>query len=461
MTHQTYAEEIAAFTADLTIDDVPEEVTERARLHALDALGIALASSTTDFGTAIHQAARQLGTGDDAGVVGFGTRLPAASAALANGTLIHGLDFDDTHIRAVHHASAPALATALAVAEERGSTGQEALLAYVIGLEIGCRLAGAVPGELHDRGFHPTGIMGTFAAVAAAARLRKLEPAATVRSLGLAGSQAAGILEINGSWLKRLHPGWAAHSGIVAATMGAAGFAGPGTVFEGVHGVYQAHVGRVPDRAETGLDTLGSRWATTEIALKPYPCCHFTHAFIDAALAVRDELHGRGVRVSEIACIEAPTSERLLHQVTEPRESKIAPRTIYDALFSIQYATALALVTGRVDLAAFYDERYDDPEVLSLAAKVTCPVDRDSDYPAHFPGEVIIRLGDGTTVARRVPASRGTPDNPLTTAEVVAKFTTTAGRAVPQGQADTIAAIVLALDKEPDLGSLVKALTRS
>lgn len=459
MTDLTYSEEMARFTTELTYDDIPEDVRQAARLHLLDALGVGLAATTMDFGRVIHDAGSQMGTGGEATVIGFGTRLPVLAAALVNGTLIHGLDFDDTHIGAIHHATAPALAAMLSVGESESATGEEALTAYIIGLELGCRLAGAVPGELHDRGFHPTGIMGTFAAVAVAGRLRGLDEDAIVRALGIAGSQAAGILEITDSWLKRLHPGWAAHSGISAAIMGAAGFVGPRTVFEGDYGVYNAHVGRVPDRTELGLDSLGSRWMTTEIALKPYPCCHFTHAFVDAALGLREELAARNIPLDQIERIEAPTSERLLPPVAEPRDLKIAPRTTYDALFSIQYASALALVTGRVDLAAFYDDRYDNPEVLATAAKVVCPIDSKSDYPKHFPGELILHLKDGSTLSRRVPASKGTPENPLQLDEIIAKFHSTAGRAISADQAQQLTDLVLKLDRQADMSALVALLT--
>jgi 2-methylcitrate dehydratase PrpD len=430
---------LAGFTAGLTLADVPEDVLATARDHLLDALGSALASSRTDFGEAVHAASLRLGTGDEAHVLGFGTALPAASAALANGTLMHGLDFDDTHIGAVYHATSPALAAALAVGEAERSDGAAVLLAYTIGLEVGCRLAAAGAGAFHARGFHPTGIAGTFAAACVAARLRGADPAVLASALGLCGSQAAGILETEGSWLKRMHPGWAAHAGIVAVTMAEAGFRGPATVFEGAKGLYASHLGRVPTTADLGIDDLGSRWWTREIALKPYPCCHFVHAFADAAFAVLDTLGRDRLTAGDVVRVVCPASAQLLPLVAEPVERKIAPPTVYDALFSIQYAVARVLVHRRLDLAAFYDDPLDDPAVLAMAAKVSCPPDPASDYPAHFPGEVEVHLADGRVVRHRVPASHGTPEWPLTSGEVLAKFLATAGRCVPAERAHRIA----------------------
>lgn len=440
------SDELATFAAELSIEDVPRHVRDRAVLHLADCLGIAIASSTMDFGESVHNAGTRLGLGDDSRVLGWGTRLPAASAALVNGTLIHGLDFDDTHIEAIHHASAPALAAALAVADAEDASGTDMLLAYVIGLEVGCRLAIAGEGEFHDRGFHPTGILGTFAAVCVTGRLRGVTPDVMVRAMGLAGSQAAGLLELHHSWLKRLHPGWASHAGIVASTLAEEGFIGPASVFEGDNGLYRSHLGRVPDRAALHLDDLGTRWMAAEIALKPYPCCHFIHAFIDAALELREELLDAGRSLDDIVAIECPTSERLIPAVAAPVDRRIAPETIYDALFSIQFAVALALRDGRVDLASFYNQPLDDPEVRSLAARVTCPIDPASDYPAHFPGEVVIRLADGTVLQRRHASSRGTQEQPLSEADVLEKFRSNVSRRWDATTVDRISKDVLSVE---------------
>lgn len=448
----TISESLAAFALDLGWEDVPGDVVALAKGHLLDTLGIALASSRMDFAAAVHGAARALGSGEESTVIGLGTRLPAASAALVNGTLAHGLDFDDTHVEAVYHASAPAMAAALAVGEAAGRDGRSVLLAYIAGLELGCRLAGAAPGAFHDRGFHPTALCGTFACAAVAARLAGDPRAALVRALGLCGSQAAGILELRESWLKRLHPGWAAHAGLVAAALGRHGFRGPATVFEGPHGFYAAHLGALPNGPSSPVDGLGTRWASLGIALKPYPCCHFIHAFVDAALALRE---GAPFRLDQIERIDCPLTDRLQPLVGEPRERRIKPPTIYDALFSVPYVVALALVRGGVDLAAFYDEPLDDPRVLALAARTWCPPDPASDYPRHFPGEVRIALAGGRQLARREPVSRGTPERPLSTGEIEAKFFANATRAVPEVRAKRIAEMVWQIDTLPAIGALM------
>lgn len=449
------AAELARAVEELVWVNVPEPVRAVAKAHLLDGLGLALASTGMDYGRSVHEAGIRLGAGTDSRVLGFGTPMPAASAALVNGTLIHGLDFDDTHIGAIYHATAPALAAALAVGEAEHADGETFLLAYVLGLEVGCRIAAAGAGEFHKRGFHPTGIAGTFAAACVTTKIRGLSAETLTSALGLCGSQAAGILEIHGSWLKRMHPGWAAHSGIVAATMAEAGFRGPATVFEGSAGLYASHIGAIPTAATLGLDDLGTRWMTAEIALKPYPCCHFTHAFADAAFGVLAQLNTDRLAPGEVQRIVCPTAPALIPMVTEPAERKIAPRTVYDALFSVQYVVACALVGRPIDVATFYDEPLDDPEVLAMASRVTCPPDADTDFPAHFPGEVEVHLADGRVVRRRVPASHGTPEDPMPDDEVLAKFRSTAERRVPAEQAHHIAELVAKLDDLGDVAELV------
>ncbi len=155
----TLTEELTRFALGLRWEDVPEDVVVLAKEHLLDTMGIMLASSKFDFGQAVHAAARTLGGGDEAMALGFGTRLPAASAALVNGTLAYGLDFDDSHIEGIYKPSAPAVAASLAAAEVAGADGRALLLGYIIGLEIGCRLAMSAPGAFHDRGVPPDGIV--------------------------------------------------------------------------------------------------------------------------------------------------------------------------------------------------------------------------------------------------------------------------------------------------------------
>lgn len=442
------ATQLAQTVVDMTWDQIPGRVRVVAAEHLLDAIGLALASTTMDYGRAIHDAVCRLDGSAGSGtarVLGFGTRLTPAYAALANGTLIHGLDFDDTHIGAIYHATAPAAAAALAVGEEVDATGEDVLLAFIVGLEVGCRLAQAGAGHFHLRGFHPTGIIGTFAAACVAAKLRGTTAAELQSALGLCGSQAAGVLELNDSWLKRMHPGWAAHAGICAVTLAQAGFIGPATVFEGDGGVFAAHIGTKPSSDDLGLADLGQQWRTLEIALKPYPCCHFTHSFVDAAAEILDELGQDRIRPEDVETITCVAPEMIIPMVCEPRERKAAPPTIYDALFSVPFVTAARLLGRTLDLAMFYDEPLDDPQTLDLAAKVTCESDPNTDFPWHFPGTVSVTLRSGRTITRDVADSRGTKEHPLSRTDILAKFHSVAARTADTETRERLVSIVLDL----------------
>ena len=453
-TVRTEAQAIAGFALGLDLARVPPAVVELAKEHFLDALGVALASSTWDFGRAVVQGVRELGEGTQATAIGSGVKLPPASAALVNGVLAHGLDFDDTHIGAIYHASAHALAACLAAAEASKASGRELLVAFIAAIEVGCRIAATGAGEFHERGFHPTAVCGSFAAIAGAGRLCGVSQQEMVWSLGLCGSQAAGILEQNGSWIKRFGPGWAAHSALSALALGRAGFLGPVSVLEGSRGFYATHLGRIPSRDTLPSFELGSAWLAGEIALKPYPCCHYIHAFADAALELRDKFS-----LDDVDHIDCLLKQSLHKGVAEPRERRIRPRTAYEALFSVPFVVATALLKGRVDLAAFHDEPLDEPALMDLAAKTFVFDDPNSDYPRHFPGEVIVHLRDGRTLRCRKPASYGSPDRPMARDAVIAKFMSNATRAIAAKSAERLADRVLALEELPSMDELMMLCT--
>ncbi len=445
------AQKLAAFAARMRLADVPRTVVDKAKAHMLDGFGLALAATGFDFSREFLAGAKALGGTGNAHALGSGEVLPPANAALVNGALIHGLDFDDTHVTAIYHATVPALASALAAAEAADATGEELLTAFIIGLEIGCRVANAAKGGFHDRGYHPTALAGTFAAGFTAGRLLGATEEQLVFTSSFCGSEAAGILELGGS-LKRLHPGWAAHAGYAAAVFAINGLTGAITVFEGKHGFYKTHLGEAPDPQMMPSVGLGERWLIEGIALKPYPCCHFIHAFVDAALYLRDK-----VDIAQIARIDCPLTGRLHPLVAEPRDRRIRPTTPYEAMFSVPYTVALALAIGQVDLAAFHDRGVDDPDVLALAALTYCEQDPDSDFPAHFPGEVRLTMKNGEVITRREMTSTGTPDRPLSMATIEAKFMTNATRAISEERADALLTLVGKVEQLSDVSELVGA----
>jgi 2-methylcitrate dehydratase PrpD len=449
------SEVLADVVARLRPADVPDSVVATIDRHLLDTLGVALAASTLPFAPMALRAAAALGGAGDGSVIGFSDRLPPVWAALVNGTLAHGIDFDDTHAEGVIHVSCSVIPAALAAAEAGGATGAQFVTALALGMETAVRLGSAAPGRFHDRGFHPTGVCGAFAATVAAGAAAALDGTALRHALGLAGSMASGLLEFltDGTWAKRLHAGWAAHAGLTAARLGAEGFTGPREVLDGRFGFYRSHLGDDGWDLASAFADLGARWRLTEIALKPYPACHMTHAFIDCAARLRAEV----ADADAVAAIECFIHPREMPIVCEPRAAKLVPQTEYDAQFSLPYTVASMLVRGHVALDDFTAEAIRDPHVLALAARVTCVADPDADYPRTFPGRMRVRLRDEVVREYIEPVNRGSAERPLTAAEVVAKFRRNAARALPDAQCAALEAAVQGIAAAPSVRALAAA----
>jgi 2-methylcitrate dehydratase PrpD len=243
-------------------------------------------------------------------------------------------------------------------------------------------------------------------------------------ALGIAGSMASGIIEYlaEGTWTKRMHPGWAAQSGLRAALMARAGFTGPRTVFEGVHGLYRAFAPSIPPDFDPLLDGFGSRWIMQGIAFKPYACGTMTQPFIDCAIRLADD----GVRASDIAEISCEVAEGTVHRLWEPLEVKRRPPTPYAAKFSTPFCVAIGLLERAAGLAQFTESRIHDPAVLELASKVRYQINPADEYPRQFTGHVRATLKDGTQREARQPHLRGGERAPLSADEVERKFATNA-----------------------------------
>jgi 2-methylcitrate dehydratase PrpD len=450
------ARRLARFVVDLGLDRVPAAATAAAALLALDTLGNALAASREDFGVAVLGVAERLGGASESVLIGGQARVAAANAVLANATLAHGLDFDDTREDAIVHTGCVAVTTTLAVAEATGAAGRAALEALIAAVEVMCRVGLAVPGALHARHFHPTSITSSFAAAAAAGRLYRLTEDQLVHAFGICGSQAAGIIEYlaDGSWTKRLHPGWGAHAGVTAALLARAGFTGPETVLEGHHGLYAAFAGGHDGvRLDALLGTLGSTWELGELTLKPYPCGSIAQPYMDCAMRLRER-----VRAADIAAIRCRTAAGPVPRLWEPLAAKHAPPNGYAAKFSLPYLLATILVRGRAGLAEFTDGAARDAEVLDVARRVGYELDATIDYPRQFVGDVEITLTDGRVLRERQDRPRGGPDAPLTPAEIEAKFRGNAGLALPPDQVERVVAGVRGLAADAPLADLLAAL---
>jgi 2-methylcitrate dehydratase PrpD len=454
---ETCSEKIAKFARGLRLGDVPAEVVAKAKLVFLDTLGIALASSTMDFGRMALRVAQKLGGAPSSRLIGSPQKVAAANAVLANGTLAHGLDYDDTLEEAIVHTGCCAGMTALAVAEEIGASGQAMLEAAIVGTEVMCKVGLVAPGKFHAHGFHPTALCSTFGAAAAAGKLAGLEINEWSDAFGLCGSQSSGIIEYlaDGTWTKRLHPGWSAHGGVIAVLLAREGFRGPATVFEGQHGFYRSFGG--PHEYDfSKISELGAEWEIPRLTFKSYPCGSISHPYMDCALKLKQKYSTDPARIAEVVC---RTAEGPVHRLWEPLAAKQRPASSYGAKFSLPYSIAVILVRGKAGLQEFSDEAIRDPMILDLARKVRYELDDTIDYPRHFSGHVKIVLDDGTVLEENQPHPRGGFEDPLPPAEIEAKFRGNAELALPSAKADAIIEIIRNLEQLPFITRLTDKLS--
>jgi 2-methylcitrate dehydratase PrpD len=441
---------LGRFAADVRSNGLPVDVELDATERVIDTLGNALAAVGEEPASIAFDLATDLGGVEQATLIGSGLKVPAANAALVNGTLAHALDFDDTHLPSVLHPSSSVVPAALAVAELTGATGAELLRAIAVGDEISVRLGMAsYDPEIRnsiffEKGLHATSIIGTLASAAAAAMLLGLSDEGTSHAIGIAASMGAGLLEANrtGGSVKRIHCGWAAHSGITAAMFAQKGLTGPPTVLEGRFGFFQAYSDGRFDR-EAVLGGLGTTWEMPRIFYKPYPTNHFTHAGIDAALRLRE----RGVDPSQIERIELGVPAPVLRTIAEPEDQKARPLTPYHAKFSGPFTVAAALVGGGglgVYSNDFTAATLGDPERLRLAGLVRCYADDEATeiFPHQFPAVLTVGMRDGSELTERVSVNRGGPDRPLTPEELATKFRLNASQHLPMRQVNELETVL-------------------
>lgn len=454
------AQTLAAFAHDLRYEDIPVAVRTRAKHLMLDATGIALASTRWDFAHKSLTATQGLAGEGPCAVIGMPARLPLRDAVMMNGILVHGLDYDDTHVPGVIHATASAFPTALGMAEQAGLDGTAMLAAYVLGVEVSARLGAVARGAFHQVGFHPTGLIGAYGCALLAGRLMGANPEQLAMAQGITLSTGAGSLEFleDGAWTKRLHPGWAGVAGITGAALARQGFQGPKHPYEGRFGLYASHLGPLASDCDLTLATagLGETWEIERVAVKPFPVCHFAHGCADAALAL---VRGHGLAAADIASVRALVPQEVIKTICEPVERKLRPVSDYDAKFSLHFIVAACLVRGRFGLAELEPEARGDAEILALAQKVRYEADPDSPFPRTYSGEVIVTTHDGRELRHREEVNRGADERPLSNGEIVAKFMENAALAVSRDQALRMRDALLTLDECADVGELADILS--
>jgi len=443
--------------------DIPGAAIEAAKKEVLDSLATALGGTTKPGVPELVALANEWGGAPQSTIFGYRMKCPAPVAAQVNGTMIHALDYDDGHPVALVHIGCVAVSTSFAAAERRGSvSGSNLLAALALGADFEIRLGLASrPGSnALGAGWHPTTLFGFLGAAAMAGRIFGLDASRMLDALGLAYHQCAGAGSGvgDGALAKRMGPGLAARSGLTAALMAERGITGDRHFLGEVDtpgGIYNVYYGGDFDANVLTAD-LGKKYLGVEIGDKPYPCCGFTHPFIDAAFAVVSKY---GIKPDQIASMTARGGQAVYGMIVG--EAKVAPRTIVDAQFSVPWTVATALLKGKVTLDSFTPESIKDQSVVALARKVSGELDHSMDRHGVGPGRLTIALKDGKQYVEEVEHFLGSVENPMTFDDCAAKFRECAPGALhplPPNTIDRIIELVRHLDEVDDISKITRLL---
>ena len=435
-------ETLARYGATATAADIPEDILHEGKRCFINFLAVALYASRDPSLEILLEVFQREGGGRHASIAGVGPRTTLQNAALANGYLGHLEDYDDTHFPTVIHPSSPTLPAALAVGEQMASSGRDALVASIIGMEVCCRIGMAVHPYHYDAGWHITGTCGVFGSTIAAGRLLELDTPAMIQAMGIAGTQASGVREVFGSMTKPFHPGRSAQSGVLAALLAQGGFSSTPTILEGRRGFgavlsTESHW----DRATGGL---GEHWELQRNGLKPYACGVVIHPLIDAMIALRSK---PGVSAETVASISARVHPLVLELVDRPN-----PQVGLEGKFSYQHGMAVGLIDGDAFPAQYTDDRVHDPAVAALRNRINATIDTGM---AEDAAEVTLTLQGGISYRVIIANATGAPENPLTDAQLEEKFRVLTGDVLPKARVERLLNLLWNLDQVTHMGEVL------
>lgn len=453
MTSPTQA--LATFAATLAYEEIPAHVCTATKQYLLDTIGCGIYGAQTPWAKTLNGFILEQGGKPEATLWLQGFRGPAQMVALGLGVMMHSFELDDYHSGAKLHPGAAVIPAACTIAERQGASGRDLLRAVIAGYELMIRIslaAGTL--ALRRRGWHITGVCGTFGAAAAAGQLLGLDAGQMANALGLAGTQSAGLFAFNcdGSNSKRLHPGRSAQSGVLAAELAARGFTGPTAVLEYEDGGFCQTFSEGADLALL-THNLGHDYVTAHVSLKPYSCCGSTHSSIDAVRWLAQTHHIQPQDVEEILVAN--------HSVVQLQTSWwYEPVSPMQAQMNMEYCVAVALAEGNAGPQQFTSDKIADPRLVDLAHKVRFVVDAEIEqiYPRAFPGRVSIRLRDGRTVEHYVPGPKGSPENPMTLEEAADKFHMLVDPVLGRARATQLSELIAHIETLENVQSLTELL---
>ncbi|MFC1941185.1 MmgE/PrpD family protein [Chloroflexota bacterium] len=418
---------MARFILETKEKDIPPQLFTVVKNACLDNIGTMLAGSVQPVGRIINEYVRESSGVPEATVVGTGFRTSATLAALANATMGHVLDYDDS---SYWHATTSLLPALLAAGEKANTSGMDILVAFVVGVEMASALCREGKYDDYESGFHSTGLFGTMASSAGAARLLGLKQEQTIMALGIAASEACGLQRNNGTMTKPLHAGMACRNGVMAALLAKKGFTAYENIFEARRGFCDVFLGRGRYNLDNIADCLGNPFTFQDInTIKKYPCCGGNHTALDATFALIKE---HNIKYDDVVRVDVDTLS-----YTSPVIRFPDPKRGLEGKFSVRHCLACAIMDGKVDIDSFTDEKVNDPKIKEAREKIFTYVvsgwDSRLDTGETRSNPVTITLKDGRQLSKKIDKRqmKGTATNPLSQEELVAKFKANASLALP------------------------------
>ena len=447
---------------DTKFEDLSEKAVEETKKQVLDLIGVASAGFGQGGAKETRELAIEWGGAQQSTIIGTRVKVPAPAAAQVNATMTHSLDFDDVHEAAIMHPGVVTIPTSLAVGEYTGKlSGKDLIRAVVVGGDMISRMGLAThPGkDIHQFGWHFTTVNGYMTSAAVASWIMGMDVEKMANAIGIAYHQSSGNGQAvkDGTLTKRLGPGFSVRGGIAAAMLAQRGVTGAVNSMEGVNGYYKVYHGNDYSR-EALVGELGKRFESENTSIKPYPCCRGTHPSGDAALTLVNEY---GVEAENVEWIEIYCGKGTLELLGEPLEYKAKPRNVVDSQFSLAWVACSGIVKKRVTLASFTPEAIHDPEILKLAAKVKIIYEPKYDTGGLEPVRIVVGMKDGNVHTVEKLTATGSPENPVTFDECIAKFygcVDFSAYPMTRANADAIVSTVKALDTLGDISELMKLL---
>ena len=443
---------LACFVTDTDFASISEKTRANAKMHILDTLGVALAGSKTAVADIAIDYCKKLGASSEASIWGTKAKASVSTAAFANGLLSHALDYDDWDAFIhVGHPSSMLVGAALPLAENLGASGKDLLKAYVLAMEVICKLAANSP-NMQDRGFHSTPVFGSLGAAVACASLLKLDAAKLKAALGVAASAAGGIHRQQGSMVKTFHAGNSARNGAEAALLASNGFTADAAIFEAPRGFCDTFFGKDSCDYDKMIENIGKPFflETPGMGLKWHPCSAPQFLAADAALHLK---HEHKINFADVMNIEVSIPP-LRYQRHYAPEVKTGLR----GKFAINYVVAMAFLDGKLEISTFTDEKVNQPQVQDAFSKVKVIVDESIPEPGPY-CPVSVELKDGTRHSYTARIAKGDPRNPMSETEVMEKFRGNAKQAISEKQTEAVIDAVNRLEAVDNIKTIVDRLT--